>query len=43
MPEPHTVNGGLYSARANVFGLGLRYDFDEGPAAEHDDETDEDN
>lgn len=43
VPEPHTVNGGLYSARANVFGLGLRYDFDEGPAAEHDDETDEDN
>ncbi len=27
VPEPHTVNGGSYSARANVIGVGLRYAF----------------
>lgn len=30
-PEPHTINGGLYSARANVLGVGLRYHFDVAP------------
>lgn len=30
-PDPHTINGGLYSARANVLGAGLRYEFDVDP------------
>ncbi|MBW2526670.1 MAG: outer membrane protein transport protein [Deltaproteobacteria bacterium] len=27
-PDPYTINGGLYQARANVLGAGLRYEFD---------------
>ncbi len=29
-PEPHTVNGGTYAARADVVGIGLVYSFDAG-------------
>src|SRR5690606_31375423 len=39
--EPHYVNGGTYSARANVLGLGLSYAFDyEEPVAD-DEESEE--
>lgn len=27
--QPHTINGGSYTARAIVFGIGLKYNFDE--------------
>lgn len=32
LAELHAVNGGTYSARANVVGLGLRYSFGDAPA-----------
>lgn len=31
--EPHYVNGGQYSSRADVLGVGIAYSFDDGPAA----------
>ncbi len=39
--NPHYINGGTYSARANVLGLGLRYAFDYDDEEEDEDEDEE--
>ena len=36
VPVPHTINGGTYAARADVLGIGMRYQFDEAPGWEQD-------